>query len=346
MNKFNEAFTTATNGKFPYLRFVRAEFSNANQSLKLFFLIKSAILDDGFTEADRAEVVRICSGLLPLSNGETFSVSYVKAYADEEVVRAKFAQFLNKKEPILLQKIKPEDVTVEVNEYFINLTVNCMQNDKAILSSPEISEKLIENFNENFVENVNFNVISKYVDKTEKAELDAEKRQIYAISTENNNIIVREDGTVERPSDAFADLLESFGDEIVVYENSRLIPAKTEHCIFGSGTLSCMPGYIADIKESFESATICGTVCGLQKKAMPTRITVSRLATARDALKRMSPTNVCLYTYSTLTIRRVPFLWCVSHGITTLLQSIRCSLKDILLLQAACWVSASAANFK
>lgn len=265
MKKFDAEFKSATNGNFPYLRYVRSEYSKSNKKLRMYFLAKSSVIDEGIlNNAKKTEITEICKSLLP--EGITFDIRFVKAYADEEVVRIKLMQFLTYEEPMVCQLMTPEDITITVDKYIIKIVMRVAPNLYSIFNNDDFREKLLDSLEENFVENITLELIERFIDKTEiKANFEKNK-QNYENSALNNEIKVNADGTISESVNAFDDLLECFSNNIVVYEDMRLIKVTSPIRIYGTGHLKNMPGYICDIKETFESAVVCGTVTGFQKK--------------------------------------------------------------------------------
>ena len=264
MKKFDEVIKELTKLKYPYIRFVRAEYSVSANKLTIFFLIRYDKLDDGsFSDKEKAEINSACATLLP--DEITFIVKYVKACADVETVRTKFLQYLSKREPIICQQLQDDSIDICVEESYISISVISLSNINSIINDESFKENLLSYLYENFVEDITLNFCEKYVDDTKKAQIIEKIKENFDKHAKKNEIFVNDEGVVIKKPNAFDDLFSDNEETIVISQNARLVNLKTQDCLFGNRMPTSMPCYITDIKDSYEHAVICGTVSSVRK---------------------------------------------------------------------------------
>lgn len=84
----------------------------------------------------------IVKAVVPLVPDEiTFSVRYTKVYADEDAVRVKLMQALQKYMGIAAGMIKPEDVSIQVNDYVIDVKIKAQKAYSSMLKADDVKEK-------------------------------------------------------------------------------------------------------------------------------------------------------------------------------------------------------------
>ena len=107
MKKFEETFRLKSENKYPFVRFVRAEYSRSENKLLIYFLATAQAVDGGIlSDAVKEDIVNTIVPLLP--DEITFSVKYIKVHADEETVRVRLMQAITKYVGVAAQAIKPE----------------------------------------------------------------------------------------------------------------------------------------------------------------------------------------------------------------------------------------------
>ncbi len=266
MKKFDIEFKKLTNNKYPFLRFVRAEYSVGDNNLILHFLASAQAIDSGvLSDRVKADIIKEVVNLVP--DEITFAIKYTKVFADEETVRVILTQALKKYIGIAVSMIKPEDVSVVVNDYVIDIKIKAQKAYSSMIKTEDVKEKIVDYLNENFVENINFEVVEKYISDEEKKKIAEKSLKTVENAGFSCDIKVNEDGTIkEDENDVFSDLIDPFEDTIVIYGEARQIKATALENLVGKAYMNVLPMYISDIKDTMESATVCGRVIGLEKR--------------------------------------------------------------------------------
>ena len=152
MKKFDVEFKKLTDNKYPFVRFVRAEYSVSDNNLILHFLASAQSIDGGvLSDRVKDDIVKAVVPLVP--DEITFSVRYTKVFADEDTVSVKLMQALQKYMGIAAGMIKPEDVSIQVNDYVIDVKIKAQKAYSSMLKADDVKEKIVDYLNENFVEN-------------------------------------------------------------------------------------------------------------------------------------------------------------------------------------------------
>lgn len=267
MKKFDAAFRAATDNKYPYLRFVRAEFSASGNNLIVYFIASAEAIDGGvLNDGVKTEIVQ---ALVPLIDERdiTFSVKYVKVSADVETVKSKFLQAVVKYVPVTSDTFDEDSIAVSVNDYLINIVVTVPRAVFSLLSPDGVREKIVEDLYGNFVENISFEVVEKYISAEEKQKIIQNSIETINNSGVTSNIKVDVNGNVkDETKPLLADEFDNLNDAIVMYRQSRQIKAAPVTTVVGKAYMNVMPMYISDVCDTFESATLCGTVTGFQRK--------------------------------------------------------------------------------
>ena len=266
MKKFDIEFKKLTNNKYPFLRFVRAEYSVGDNNLILHFLASAQAIASGVLSARvKDEIIIEVVNLVP--DEITFAIKYTKVFADEETVRVILTQALKKYIGIAVSMIKPDDVSVVVNDYVIDIKIKAQKAYSSMIKTEDVKEKIVDYLNENFVENINFEVVDKYISDEEKKKIAEKSLKTVENAGFSCDIKVNEDGTIkEDENDVFSDLIDPFEDTIVIYGDARQIKATALENLVGKAYMNVLPMYISDIKDTMESATVCGRVIGLEKR--------------------------------------------------------------------------------
>lgn len=269
MKKFDEAFRNATKEKYPFVRFVRAEYSAGNKNLLLYFIATAFAIDNKLlTDEVKSEIAQ---ELVPLISEKdiTFTVKYVKVSADEDTVKSKLLQSVVKYIPVVPASFAEDDIFVAVNDYLINVKMVLPKSLYTLLAPQHIRDKIVDDLNESFVERIDFEVAEKYVSDEEKQKILENSRQTIDDAGVTCNISVDARGNVKEGAkgddDAFSGLMD-LDDAIVMYQQSRQIKAAQINIVVGRAYMNVMPMYICDIRDSFESATVCGTVMGFSRR--------------------------------------------------------------------------------
>ena len=266
MKKFDIEFKKLTNNKYPFLRFVRAEYSVGDNNLILHFLASAQAIDSGvLSDSVKDDIIIEVVNLVP--DEITFAIKYTKVFADEETVRVILTQALKKYIGIAVSMIKPDDVSVVVNDYVIDIKIKAQKAYSSMIKTEDVKEKIVDYLNENFVENINFEVVDKYISDEEKKKIAEKSLKTVENAGFSCDIKVNEDGTIkEDENDVFSDLIDPFEDTIVIYGDARQIKATALENLVGKAYMNVLPMYISDIKDTMESATVCGRVIGLEKR--------------------------------------------------------------------------------
>lgn len=266
MKKFDVEFKKLTNNKYPFLRFVRAEYSVGDNNLILHFLASAQAIDSGvLSDRVKDDIIKEVVNLVP--DEITFAIKYTKVFADEETVRVILTQALKKYIGIAVSMIKPDDVSVVVNDYVIDIKIKAQKAYSSMIKTEDVKEKIVDYLNENFVENINFEVVDKYISDEEKKKIAEKSLKTVENAGFSCDIKVNEDGTIkEDENDVFSDLIDPFEDTIVIYGEARQIKATALENLVGKAYMNVLPMYISDIKDTMESATVCGRVIGLEKR--------------------------------------------------------------------------------
>lgn len=263
MKKFEKAFNNATNNKYPFVRFTRAEYSGSGNTLTLFFLRKGDAVDDGrFNEGVEKEINTVLASFLP--DDIMFKVRYTKVCADEETIRAKLVQALQKVLSAAAANISPEDVTVSVSDKAISIEIKAEKAYYALLSPDDVKEKICEFMNNNFVENIRLEISEKYITADEYAEIIEKSKVNLEKSGINSAIEFDENGNIKNDDSAFEGLIDT--QTIVLSEDARQIKVGAKRNLLGKAFLGCMPMYIGDLNDSYDSVYVCGKVAGCQRR--------------------------------------------------------------------------------
>lgn len=266
MKKFEETFRLKSENKYPFVRFVRAEYSRSENKLLIYFLATAQAVDGGIlSDAVKEDIVNTIVPLLP--DEITFSVKYIKVHADEETVRVRLMQAITKYVGVAAQAIKPEDVSVRVDEYVIDVRIKAQKAYFSLLNTEDLRDNVVSYLNDNFVENVNYEIIEKYITEEEKRKISEKSLKTVENAGLNCNISVNDDGTVKEDGNhVFTDLIDPSQDTVVLYEQVRQIKATPVENLVGKAYMNVLPMYIGDIKDTLETATVCGKVAGLEKR--------------------------------------------------------------------------------
>ena len=250
MKKFDVEFKKLTDNKYPFVRFVRAEYSVSDNNLILHFLASAQSIDGGvLSDRVKDDIVKAVVPLVP--DEITFSVRYTKVYADEDTVRVKLMQAMQKYMGIAAGMIKPEDVSIQVNDYVIDVKIKAQKAYSSMLKADDVKEKLVDYLNENFVENVNFEVAEKYISDEEKKKITEKSLKTVENAGFNCDIKVSADGTVkEDGNDVFSDLIDPSDDTIVFYGDARQIKATALENLVGKAYMNVLPMYTFTIDDT------------------------------------------------------------------------------------------------
>lgn len=298
MKKFDVEFKKLTDNKYPFVRFVRAEYSVSDNNLILHFLASAQSIDSGvLSDRVKDDIVKAVVPLVP--DEITFSVRYTKVYADEDTVRVKLMQALQKYMGIAAGMIKPEDVSIQVNDYVIDVKIKAQKAYSSMLKADDVKEKIVDYLNENFVENVNFEVAEKYISDEEKKKIAEKSLKTVENAGFNCDIKVSADGTVkEDGNDVFSDLIDPSDDTIVIYGDARQIKATALENLVGKAYMNVLPMYISDIKDTMETATVCGRVVGLEKREYRNKNFGLNLPTGGRFKKNTTDEKLPMYTFT------------------------------------------------
>lgn len=298
MKQFDAAFKAATENRYPYIRFVRAEYGKSEKRLIIFFIADAAAVDGGvLSDTVKSDIVKVLAGFLP--DEITFQVRYVKVFADEETVRVKLMQALSKHLTMAVGAISAEDINITVNDYIIDIGIKTPKHVFSLFANEKIKESILNELGESFVEKINLELIEKYISEADKAKIVEKNKEIYNKANENSQITVDAEGRLIDTSDGvFDDLtVDASEDTIVVYEQIRQIKAVPVCTLAGKSYLTSMPMYICDIKDNFESAVICGSIQGLQRREYKNK-NYGAEVTSKRFKKNTSDEKLPLYSFT------------------------------------------------
>lgn len=112
----------------------------SDNNLILHFLASAQSIDGGvLSDRVKDDIVKAVVPLVP--DEITFSVRYTKVYADEDTVRVKLMQALQKYMGIAAGMIKPEDVSIQVNDYVIDVKIKAQKAYSSMLKADDVKEK-------------------------------------------------------------------------------------------------------------------------------------------------------------------------------------------------------------
>ncbi|MEG2453301.1 MAG: exonuclease domain-containing protein [Clostridia bacterium] len=281
MKKFDEEFKKITNNKYPYLRFLKAEYSLEKKLLCIYFLIRYDMLADKklandkvnkavFNDNDIKDVLSFCSKLLP--NDIKITASFSKAYADVELVRSKVIECLSKNESFLSTYLTVDDIDIIVDDYYIKVTITSFANVISILSDPSLKSKLENVLLENFVENIDIEYVTRVPSATEKKQINQNIKKniekmfgnrVINVTFDNNGINQVELNSTDNLNDV--DDTEMKPNNITLFLGSHQVDVNVGEPIYGSGYPFSRPTYISDSKEPQDNAVICGKVSRVNK---------------------------------------------------------------------------------
>ena len=116
MTKFYEEFLKLSKNEFPMLKFHSADYSfnqqTQQETLQVRFLI-SAFEMKNLTDSKKEQISNIVASMFP---DLLTSVTYIKAYADENVVKNRLLEFLNSKNQILFNSITDDNLEIKVDD--------------------------------------------------------------------------------------------------------------------------------------------------------------------------------------------------------------------------------------
>lgn len=249
MKTFQAAFNAAGGDEFPFVRFVGAEYSGADNVLSVRFLKNAAAVEDGrFNDETEKKINGIVASLIP--PGIPFGVKYTKVSSDEDTVRAALIREIQRFAPAARADMGPEDVLISVSRTAINVKIMAEKALCSILSAEGALERIASALGENFVETVNLETGEKYVSEEERAGILKKGRE----NLEKTGITrtVRAGGT----GGAFNGPSE--GVSVTVPEGARQIAASTTRCVLGNSALKCAPMYLSDVTAVSGTVVVCG----------------------------------------------------------------------------------------
>ena len=159
--KFVEEFERLANGKFPMIKFQSADYirkTEGDTELEIKFMI-SPIDIKNFTEDQKQEVESIVSKIV--NTGIKVNVTYVKAFADEKVVKNKIIEFLNSNNSILLKEISDDNLKISVDEQNITIDFTFDTPIYLMVSSIQFLDPFKDYLDMNFTQNIIINITEK-----------------------------------------------------------------------------------------------------------------------------------------------------------------------------------------
>lgn len=227
MTRFYEEFLTLSKNEFPMLKFHSADYSYSTEeqveTLQVKFLISAFKMKD-LTEEKKEQIANIIAGMFP---DVKTSVFYIKAYADETVVKNKLLEFLNSKNQVLFNSITNENLEITVDEdtiviKFIFDPAMCM-----LIKNKEFLDSMKDFLDMNFTQELEVKVV------------------------ESNDVPIGEPITLNMQNTALDLGLVKIVPGEKVYSRRRAVG------------ISEMPMYISKLTEPADSVVVCGKVSDL-----------------------------------------------------------------------------------
>ena len=224
MTKFYEEFLKLSKNEFPMLKFHSADYSFNKQiqqeMLQVRFLISAFDMKD-LTDDIKAKISKVVADMFP---DLVTSVTYIKAYADEDVVRKKIYEFLNQKNQMLFKSTGDQNLEIQVDDESITIKFIYDPAMAMLAKRQDFIDALQDFLDINFMQEATIKVI------------------------ESNDVPV---------VDNIATGFQTSGLELSLI---KIEPAETVYSRRRVGGISELPMYISKITEPSDSVAICGKV--------------------------------------------------------------------------------------
>ncbi len=228
MNKFTEHFSRLSGGEYDeVIKLNNAEYDEGKRALVVRFNISSANLAR-FTDDDKNKIKDMVQSMF---EGVAVTVEYVKAFADENVVRNKVLEYFNSHNEAIFSRLDENALAVSVSDKYIEIKLQLETPIYMMFDAGGEKEKL-----EDYLD-ANFNQV---------VEVTAYEKRLDASSVEDEDISVN---TVVRTDTSLRLVSVETGDKI--YARGRV------------GGISQMPNYITDVKGALENVVLCGKMYGV-----------------------------------------------------------------------------------
>ncbi len=229
-NKFIEEFNKAGGDKFGMIKFTNASYNKSTRVLDIKFIIDAFEMRK-FSDDDKNEVQRICENLF---GGVKVNVSYIKSYADENVVKNKVVEFFNKNNQMIFRRLKDENLVISVDNSEIIVKLVFDTPTFMMLKAGDLLEKLVEFLDHNF-------------------------NQFITVETEEIVVDLKQ---IKAEDDLFIET--SISDD----SKARIVKVEVGDKIYSRGKIEGIPhkpGYIIDVKSANDNAVLCGKMFAMSK---------------------------------------------------------------------------------
>ena len=121
MTKFYEEFLTLSKNEYPMLKFHSADYSYnkelEQETLQVKFMVNAFEIKN-LTEAQKEKISNIIQSMFP---DVLTSVTYIRTYADDNVVKNKLLEFLNTNNQFLFRNITEKNLEINVTDESITI---------------------------------------------------------------------------------------------------------------------------------------------------------------------------------------------------------------------------------
>ncbi len=230
MTKFYEEFCVLTKNEFPMLKFNSATYFKDTKKLVVRFIISTFEFNQ-FGDDKKNKVVETIKSMF---DGVDVQVEYVKAYADNGVVKNKIIEFFNKTNPIIMSSLNDESMQIEVDDDEIAVKFSLITPMYVLFTHSNLVDKLTEYLDVTFMQNI-------YI-KIDEVEINLNEYM--------KNADVHFDTSIASHSGVhFVDIR---------VKNKIYSRSKNEN------NVSQMPAYVKDVKQATENVVLCGKISNIR----------------------------------------------------------------------------------
>ncbi len=229
MTKFYEEFCELTNKEFSMLKFNSATYFKDTKKLVVRFIISTFEFNQ-FGDDKKGRVVDVIKNMFPCVEVQ---VEYVKAYADNGVVKNKIIEFFNKTNPIIMSSLNDDSMKIEVDDFEIAVRFNLITPMYVLFTRSDLVKKLTEYLDITFMQNI-------YI-KIDEVEINLNEYM------KNANV--------------------HFDTSIASHSGVHFVDIRVKNKIYSrnknENNVSQMPAYIKDVKQAAENVVLCGKISNI-----------------------------------------------------------------------------------
>ena len=159
MTKFYEEFLTLSKNEYPMLKFHSADYSYnkelEQETLQVKFMVNAFEIKN-LTEAQKEKISNIIQSMFP---DVLTSVTYIRTYADDNVVKNKLLEFLNTNNQFLFRNITEKNLEINVTDESITIKFIFDPAMCSYVKNKDFMDSLTKFLDMNFNQNAEIKVI-------------------------------------------------------------------------------------------------------------------------------------------------------------------------------------------